>query len=63
MSETTGVCPEHGDELIWEPGGDDMPTIYGRRYCPTCQVLLMAALDTLPNDTPRTTARDETRTP
>ena len=42
MSET---CGQHGDTMIDEPGGDDMPTIYGRRYCPICQEVLMAALD------------------
>jgi hypothetical protein len=39
------TCSEHGDVLIWEPGGDDMPTVYGRWYCPSCQRRLMAAFD------------------
>ena len=39
------VCAEHGDALVYEPGGDDMPTLYGRHYCPTCQELLFAALE------------------
>lgn len=42
---TSRVCPRHGDELVDEPGGADMPTIYGRTYCPTCQVEFNAALD------------------
>jgi hypothetical protein len=46
MSERT--CAEHGDVLIYEPGGDDMPTLYGRWYCPTCQELFMEALDEEP---------------
>ncbi len=33
-------CFEHGDALVWEEGGPDMPTIHGRHYCPTCQVAL-----------------------
>jgi len=46
MNETDPkTCSEHGDALIWEPGGDDMPTVYGRWYCPSCQRQLMAALD------------------
>jgi hypothetical protein len=40
-------CAEHGDHLVWELGGDDMPTIYGRWYCPTCQELFAQALDQL----------------
>ena len=47
-AEKDARCEEHGDVLIWEPGGPDMPTLYGRRYCPTCQTLLMEALDSLP---------------
>lgn len=39
------TCIIHGDELIDEPGGVDMPTIHGRRYCPTCQEELFKALD------------------
>lgn len=43
------TCSEHDVALIWEPGGDDMPTIHGRWYCPTCQEALMAALDAQPD--------------
>lgn len=39
------LCAEHDRPALWEPGGDDMPTIWGRWYCPDCQVALMAALD------------------
>ena len=39
------TCREHGDSLIWEPGGDDMPTIKGRWYCPTCQTIFMVVLN------------------
>lgn len=49
MSDT---CAEHGDPLIHEPGGPDMPTLRGRTYCPTCQERFMRALDSQP---PRTT--------
>ena len=42
---TRKTCPEHGDELVFEQGGPDMPTIAGRLYCPTCQHKLMEALD------------------
>jgi len=39
-------CSEHPNTaLIYERGGDDMPTIYGRWYCPKCQILLNEALD------------------
>jgi ferredoxin len=38
-------CAEHGDELVWERGGVDMPTTCGRRYCPTCQARFAAWVD------------------
>lgn len=39
-------CSEHPNvALIHERGGNDMPTIHGRWYCPACQSLLFAALD------------------
>lgn len=28
------LCSEHQVPLIYERGGDDMPTIHGRWYCP-----------------------------
>lgn len=40
-------CSVHGAEIIWEPGGDDKPTIHGRWYCPKCQEQLMQALDNI----------------
>lgn len=43
-------CGLHDSPLVWERGGDDMPTIRGRWYCPTCQDMLMEALD--PSPTP-----------
>lgn len=39
------VCERHGLEIVEEPGGPDMPTVHGRRYCPACQAELNAALD------------------
>ena len=39
------TCERHGEWIIAEPGGPDMPTIHGRYYCPTCQAELMAVLD------------------
>lgn len=45
MAEVEATCNQHGDPIITEAGGGDMPTIHGRRYCPTCQEALMAALD------------------
>jgi hypothetical protein len=50
--EIDRTCAEHGDALIWEPGGDDMPTIYGRWYCPACQQAFLAAVDALPDRFP-----------
>lgn len=38
-------CAEHGDVLVFERGGPDMPSIAGRLYCPTCQQKFMEALD------------------
>jgi hypothetical protein len=38
-------CSQHGDELIKERGGPDMPTIYGRLYCPSCQRIMNQLLD------------------
>jgi len=40
------TCAVHPDaKLIYERGGDDMPTIHGRWYCPECQRMLNEALD------------------
>lgn len=39
------TCPTHGDLIIYEPGGPNMPTIFGRDYCPTCQDDFIAALE------------------
>lgn len=40
-----GKCSEHLDtDVIWEPGGDDMPTTNGRWYCPECQEIFMEIL-------------------
>lgn len=42
---SAGTCSIHEDEaLIWEPGGEDQPTLRGRHYCPACQRSLMNAL-------------------
>ena len=40
-----GRCAIQDLELIEEPGGPEMPTIHGRRYCPACQDTLNKALD------------------
>lgn len=39
------TCSIHGDTIVDEPGGPDMPTVHGRSYCPTCQRELNEALD------------------
>lgn len=46
--ESDRRCDEHDEALIWEPGGDDMPTLYGRWYCPTCQERFMEVLNQFP---------------
>ena len=39
-------CVIHRDtEIVTEPGGPDMPTIHGRRYCPKCQTALTDAFN------------------
>lgn len=38
-------CPIHLAEIVWEPGGADMPTINGRYYCPVCQRQMAEVLD------------------
>ncbi len=42
-------CAEHDEVLIREPGGDDMPTLHGRWYCPSCQERFIEAMDSLPS--------------
>lgn len=43
--DTDRTCYVHRVPLVHEPGGDDMPTIHGRTYCPKCNERLMRALD------------------
>jgi hypothetical protein len=52
---TSRVCAIHGDELVDEPGGLTMPTLYGRTYCPSCQRKFLEVLDA---QGPRDVSRD-----
>lgn len=49
-SLTGQPCGIHSTPIVWEEGGDDQPTIFGRHYCPDCQDELMAALDATGGD-------------
>lgn len=42
---TTRTCANHGDTILWEDGGPDMPTTNGRWYCPSCERVAMGAVD------------------
>lgn len=39
------MCYLHGDTLIWEPGGLEATTLYGRWYCPRCQEEFIKFMD------------------
>lgn len=41
------TCATHGDVIVHEAGGVNMPTVHGRDYCPTCQSEFIAALDAI----------------
>lgn len=44
-NERTSMCMRHDEPMIREQGGADQPTIYGRWYCPKCQVAFNDSLD------------------
>lgn len=45
LNKKRSVCAKHNTPLVAETGGPDMPTIYGRIYCPDCQRELNEVLD------------------
>lgn len=44
--EATWPCERHPDEMVvWEEGGVDKPTIFGRHHCVKCDHEFAALLD------------------
>jgi hypothetical protein len=41
----TGTCPIHDRPVVWEPGGDDMPTVFGRLRCDGCDTAFARLMD------------------